>query len=74
MEQRPAVLRAEIEPVFGGAEQPHDVAVRQQCAFRFTGGTGGVNDVRQAVRRGQAQRVGFVVGLWGLIQIEARQP
>ncbi len=74
MEQRPAVLRAKIEPVLGGAEQAHHVAVRQQRALRFAGGTGGVDDVGQIVRRGQAWRIAFDAVFRRLIQIEADQP
>ncbi|KAF2389016.1 hypothetical protein FX983_06546 [Pseudomonas frederiksbergensis] len=60
MEQRPHILRAEVEPRLGRREQPRDVAVLDHHAFGQAGGTGGVDHVGQ-VRRGQARNVRVVL-------------
>ncbi|MNO51521.1 hypothetical protein D3C76_419170 [compost metagenome] len=57
VEQAPHILRIETEPVLGGAEQPRQVAVGQQRAFGFAGGTGGVDDVGQVRWSGQVRQV-----------------
>ncbi len=45
VEQRPHVVLVEAEPVLGGGEEPHDVAVRHGHALGAAGRAGGVDDV-----------------------------
>ncbi len=47
MEQRPDVLRAEVEPWLGGREQPRDVTVLDHHALGQAGGAGGVDHIGQ---------------------------
>ena len=57
VEQRPDVLRAEVEPGTCRLEQPRDVPVRHHHPLRPSGRAGGVDDVRRMVR----ERVGVEV-------------
>ncbi|MNJ68060.1 hypothetical protein D3C77_642760 [compost metagenome] len=62
MEQAPDVFGTETEPALGGGEQAQHIAVRQQGAFRFAGGAGGVDHVGQVVRAGGDLRIGQRLG------------
>ncbi len=45
VEQRPHVVLVEAEPLLGGGEEPHDVAVRHGHTLGAAGRAGGVDDV-----------------------------
>ncbi len=64
VEERPHVVRAEVEVLGGRLEQPQHMGVRNGNALGAAGGTGGVDDVRDVVRAGGsgAVRVGEVAG------------
>src|ERR1700730_16699687 len=47
MEQCPDVALREAKPRLGRFEKPHDVAMRNQRAFRSTGGTRRIDDIGQ---------------------------
>ena len=63
VEQRPDIVRAEVELGSGGGEQTPDVAMAEQCALRPAGGTGGVDHVGEVVRGRQRWQVVVAEGL-----------
>jgi hypothetical protein len=68
VEHRPDVVLVEAEPALTCAEQPDDVVVGDHHALGRPGGAGGVNDVREIVRRRGhvGRRSGLLVDLGGV--------
>jgi hypothetical protein len=58
VQQRPHVVRAEVEQLGGGREQPHHLAVLDEHALRPAGRARRVDHVGEAVRPRQRCRVG----------------
>ncbi|CAH0276697.1 hypothetical protein SRABI112_03797 [Pseudomonas mediterranea] len=58
VEQRPDILGIELEVRAIVMQQPHDVAVFEQCTLGFTGGTRGVDHIAEVFRGVDVGRVG----------------
>ncbi|KPC03230.1 Uncharacterized protein AC506_2553 [Pseudomonas syringae pv. maculicola str. M6] len=73
VEQRPDVLFVETEPVFGGREQPRNIAVFDHHPLGQAGGAGGVDHIRQARGLDRHLRItlGFVLQT-GIVEADHR--
>ncbi|KIH84061.1 hypothetical protein UCMB321_2185 [Pseudomonas batumici] len=63
VEQRPDVLGVEGKLRAIVVHQPHDVAVFQQCALGFAGGTRGVDHIAEMIRGVDVRQVGRTLGI-----------
>ncbi len=72
VQQRPDVVRAEVEPRLAGGEQPGGVVVGDHHALRTAGGAGGVDDVGGVAGPERGALDAVQVGAAGAVQRAGR--